>query len=172
MFMATWLRVVLHSFRPTISLLCETARYQATRRRSHILSSVSISARTNMTLTGRDWILVNSFLMRTHPIKVNLSTRLVPIISMPTIGMCAGVDFIPADGSKAARRSLGAEEIGFVYGGVEYYIKGHDGILPGYPTPEGMRRLISERMKDDCLRVAGGMFSTFLKINAIPSTWV
>lgn len=84
-FLATWLKVVPW---PTISLLCEAKRYQATRRHFHILSSVSISGQTNMTLTGREWILVNSFSMRTHPIKVSLSTRLLPISSALTMGMC------------------------------------------------------------------------------------
>ena len=75
-----------------------------------------------------------------------------------------GMDFNLGEGSEAARRTLGGEEIGVGYGGVEYYLKGHGGILPGYPTPEGMRKLLSERMKDDRLRAAGGVFSTFLQI--------
>jgi integrin beta 8 len=77
--------------------------------------------------------------------------------------MCAEVDPIPGEGSKAARRTLGGKEIGVGHGGVEYHLKGHGGILPGYPTPEGMRKLIFERMKDDRLRAVGGMFSTFLQ---------
>lgn len=81
------------------------------------------------------------------------------------------MDSIPEDGSKAARRTLGGEEIGVGHGGVEYYLKGHSGILPGYPTPEGMRRLISERMKDDLFRAAGGTLSTF-KVNALLLTWL
>lgn len=85
MFLARWLKVVRW---PAISLLCEAERYQATRRHSHILSSVSISGQTNMTSTGREWIPVNSFSMRTHPIKVSLSTRLLPISSAPTMRMC------------------------------------------------------------------------------------
>ncbi|KIM37729.1 hypothetical protein M413DRAFT_30661 [Hebeloma cylindrosporum] len=70
--------------------------------------------------------------------------------------IASGVDDIPAAGSRAARRSLSGEDIGVGYGGVEYYLKGRGGILPGYPTPEGMRKLVSERMKDDRLREAGG----------------
>lgn len=83
------------------------------------------------------------------------------------------MDPIPREGSEAARRTFGGEEIGVGYGGVEYYLKGHGGILPGYPTPEGIRKLISERMKDDRLRAVGGVF--FLpsfRVNALPLTWL
>ena len=34
----------------------------------------------------------------------------------------------------------------------------HGGILPGYPTEEGMHKLIFDRMVDDELRLAGGKF--------------
>jgi hypothetical protein len=72
----------------------------------------------------------------------------------------ARANYNPGDGSRAARRSLGEGDIGVGYGGVEYYLEGQGEILPGYPTQEGMKMLISQRMKDDRLRAAAGVFST------------
>lgn len=43
------------------------------------------------------------------------------------------------------------------YGGVEFRREaGDQGVLPGYPTPEGMRTLVSDRMRDDRLRAMQG----------------
>ena len=43
------------------------------------------------------------------------------------------------------------------YGGVEFRREaGDQGVLPGYPTPEGMRTLISDHMRDDRLRTMQG----------------
>ena len=87
---------------------------------------------------------------------------LLPIMSGPTVIDLAGMDYDLGDASEAARRTLGGEP-GVGYGGVEYHLKGHGGILPGFPTPEGMVKLLSERMEDDRLRAAGGVFSIFLQ---------
>jgi len=73
-------------------------------------------------------------------------------------------NYNPGDASRAACRTLGEGDIGVGYGGVEYYLTGQGGILPGYPTEEGVKKLLSERMKDDRLRAAGGVFSTLHEI--------
>ncbi|KAF8957164.1 hypothetical protein BDZ97DRAFT_118147 [Flammula alnicola] len=70
----------------------------------------------------------------------------------------ARAGYTPSDGCRATRHSLGEGDIAVGYGGVQYNVAGKDGILPGYPTREGMAKLISDRIRDDHLRAAGGAF--------------
>lgn len=69
----------------------------------------------------------------------------------------------PGDGSETAdlEEEDGDDDVTVGYGGVTYYRSGRGDILPGYPTPEGMRKLISDRMMDDQLRLATGKFVHF-----------
>uniref|UniRef100_A0A8H7XIC9 Uncharacterized protein n=1 Tax=Psilocybe cubensis TaxID=181762 RepID=A0A8H7XIC9_PSICU len=74
--------------------------------------------------------------------------------------------YAPGDGSK---RQGDSPEVLYGYGGVGYYKQGGEGILPGYPTPEGMNKLISDRLKDDHLRATAGSNSAKEKFNTAKS---
>jgi hypothetical protein len=72
---------------------------------------------------------------------------------------------VPPERCGEKRRSLdevscrdeeGDDDVAVGHGGVRYYRFGRGGILPGYPTQEGMSKLIIDRMVDDQLRLAGG----------------
>ncbi|PPQ91105.1 hypothetical protein CVT25_013143 [Psilocybe cyanescens] len=60
-----------------------------------------------------------------------------------------------APGDSSARAKNASPDVLYGHGGVGYYRQGKDGILPGYPTAEGMNKLISDRLKDDHLRATG-----------------
>ena len=66
--------------------------------------------------------------------------------------------YVPGDGSTAVdRRSCEEGDVVVGHGGVTYNRFGHGGVLPGYPTQEGMTKLIIDRMVYDQLRLAEGM---------------
>ncbi|PPQ72432.1 hypothetical protein CVT24_003127 [Panaeolus cyanescens] len=66
--------------------------------------------------------------------------------------------YSPSDGSIPPTRGFGEGDIAVGHGGVSFYrfgVKGtadSEGILPGYPTPAGMSKLVSDRMKEDRAR--------------------
>lgn len=72
--------------------------------------------------------------------------------------------YVPGDGSTAVDRSNEEGDVVVGHGGVTYNRFGRGGILPGYPTQEGMCKLIIDRMVDDQLRLAGGKLSLPLLI--------
>lgn len=69
--------------------------------------------------------------------------------------------YMPGDGSTTVDRSYEEGDVVVGHGGVTYNRFGDGGILPGYPTQEGMSKLIIDRMMDDQLRLAEGKFSVF-----------
>ena len=66
--------------------------------------------------------------------------------------------YVPGDGSTAVDQSKEGDTV-LGHGGVTYKRLGRGDILPGYPTQEGMCKLIIDRMVDDQLRLAGGKSS-------------
>ena len=70
--------------------------------------------------------------------------------------------YVPGDGYTAVDRSYGESHEVVGHGGVPYYRFGSGGLLPGYPSQEGMSKLIIDRMMDDQLRIAGGKSSVCL----------
>ena len=65
-------------------------------------------------------------------------------------------EFVLEDRSMAVDRSYEEGDVAVGHGGVTYHRFGRGGILPGYPTQEGMSKLIIDRMMDDQLRFSGG----------------
>ena len=74
---------------------------------------------------------------------------------------CARGGYIPGDGSEPVDRGYGEGDVAVGYGGVTYNRSGRGDVLPGYPTPEGIAKLVFDRMVDDEIRLTGGMFSLF-----------
>lgn len=68
-------------------------------------------------------------------------------------------EYVPGDGSTAVDRSYEEDDVAVGHGGVTYNRFGREGILPGYPTQEGMSKLIIDRMMDDQLGFAEGKSS-------------
>lgn len=66
--------------------------------------------------------------------------------------------YVPGDGSKPVVRGYGEGDVAVGHGGVTYNCSGHGSVLSGYPTQEGMGKLIFDRMMYDQLRLAGGKF--------------
>ena len=64
--------------------------------------------------------------------------------------------YVPGDGATAMGRSYEEGDVAVGYGGVTYHRHGRRGILPGYPTQEGLSKLIIDRMMDDQFRLDGG----------------
>ena len=67
--------------------------------------------------------------------------------------------YVPGDGSSTAVDRSYEGDVVVGHGGVTYNRFGRGGVLPGYPTQEGMSKLIIDRMVHDQLIVAGGKSS-------------
>ena len=73
-----------------------------------------------------------------------------------------GRRYVSGDGSgKPPEEGYGEGDVGVGHGGVTYNRFGNGGVLPGYPTQEGMAKLILDRMMDDETRLAQGKLSIF-----------
>ena len=70
-----------------------------------------------------------------------------------------GGGYVLGDGFTAVDRSYEESDVAVEHGGVTYNRFGRGGILPGYPTQEGMSKLIIDRMMDDQFRLAAGKSS-------------
>ena len=71
--------------------------------------------------------------------------------------------YVPEDGFIPV--GYGEDDIAVGHGGVTFHRSGRGDILPGYPTQEGMMKLIIDRMMDDQLRSAGSNNFIYLFID-------
>lgn len=64
--------------------------------------------------------------------------------------------YVPGDGCTAVYRSYEGDGVGHGGGTYHRFGRASGGLSPGYPTQEGMSKLIIDRMKDDQFRIVGG----------------